>query len=128
MVLMKSLAAVFLLGFDSVPILADKSLYDLALKAGAQERLAGWLADTDSTAIVCQLQKEEAPDDVEPAEWQAWRALFQMYLNAYGHAIYNLDFANPVPADDPTARARPTTDRTGRCARRCRRHQPGPDG
>ena len=26
---------------------------------------------------------------------------FQAHLDAYGHAVYNLDFANPVPADEP---------------------------
>ena len=26
---------------------------------------------------------------------------FATHLDTFGHAVYNLDFANPVPADDP---------------------------
>ena len=32
---------------------------------------------------------------------RSWRARFQRHLDRYGHTVYNLDFANPVPADDP---------------------------
>ena len=39
--------------------------------------------------------------DVEAAIWNEWQRRFQAYLHEYGHAIYNLDFASPVPADDP---------------------------
>jgi pyruvate,water dikinase len=33
--------------------------------------------------------------------WTDWRSRFQTHLDRYGHAVYNLDFVNPVPADDP---------------------------
>jgi pyruvate,water dikinase len=33
--------------------------------------------------------------------WGEWRDRFAAHLRRYGHAIYNLDFATPVPADDP---------------------------
>ena len=38
---------------------------------------------------------------VEAGEWQEWQSDFQAHLQRYGHAIYNLDFSNPVAADDP---------------------------
>jgi phosphoenolpyruvate synthase/pyruvate phosphate dikinase len=38
---------------------------------------------------------------VDEEEWHEWRARFQAHLDRYGHAVYNLDFVNPVPADDP---------------------------
>ncbi|NIU60423.1 MAG: phosphoenolpyruvate synthase, partial [Pseudomonas stutzeri] len=34
-------------------------------------------------------------------DWREWQSRFQAHLQHYGHTIYNLDFANPVPADDP---------------------------
>jgi pyruvate,water dikinase len=34
-------------------------------------------------------------------DWREWRSRFQAHLRQYGHTIYDLDFANPVPADDP---------------------------
>jgi rifampicin phosphotransferase len=38
---------------------------------------------------------------VDKEVWYEWRARFQAHLDRYGHAVYNLDFVNPVPADDP---------------------------
>lgn len=35
-------------------------------------------------------------------DWRECQNRFQAHLQRRGHAIYNLDFANPVPADDPT--------------------------
>lgn len=60
-------AQAFLLGFDSRPLQAEKSLYDLA----------------------------HAPRDA------AWDARWRRHLAEFGHTVYDLDFAHPVPADDP---------------------------
>ncbi|QNG55550.1 phosphoenolpyruvate synthase [Pseudonocardia petroleophila] len=60
-------ASTFLVGFDSRPLQAETSLYDLA----------------------------HAPRDA------AWDERFRAHLAAFGHTVYNLDFASPVPADDP---------------------------
>jgi pyruvate,water dikinase len=40
---------------------------------------------------------------VDTVLWQEWRFAFQEHLDLFGHAVYNLDFAVPVPADDPSA-------------------------
>jgi phosphohistidine swiveling domain-containing protein len=94
-------AFTFLLGFDSLPIEAEKSLYDLALWARQQGTLAVYLADTSVSALVEHLQDGEAPRDLPEGCWSEWRERFQDHLDRYGHTIYNLDFANPVPADGP---------------------------
>ena len=36
-------------------------------------------------------------------DWAAWRAQFQAYLAEHGQVTYDLDFANPVPAEQPAA-------------------------
>jgi pyruvate,water dikinase len=38
---------------------------------------------------------------VNASEWREWQSLFHKHLQRYGHTIYNLDFANAVPADNP---------------------------
>ena len=38
---------------------------------------------------------------VDHPDLTEWRQRFLAHLDAYGHTIYNLDFANAVPADDP---------------------------
>ena len=36
-------------------------------------------------------------------EWIGWQKRFSTHLDKFGHAVYNLDFSKPVPADDPSA-------------------------
>ncbi len=81
-------AATFLLGSDSLPIEAEKSLFDLATWTRSQPALAETLVRGDDP-------EPEAP------EWREWVDRLQEHLDRYGHTVYNLDFINPVPADDP---------------------------
>src|SRR5215207_4116083 len=95
-------AQTFLLGFDSMPIRAEKSLYDLATWSREHPDLARALAGTPSEQILDLLGAEVPPSGVDREEWREWRSRFQSHLDRYGHTVYNLDFVNPVPADDPT--------------------------
>lgn len=88
-------AATFLLGFDSAPIRAEKSLYDLATWTRTHDELTAMLLATPSAHVGELLQHERSP------AWDQWRARFQAHLDRFGHTIYNLDFRNPTPADDP---------------------------
>jgi phosphoenolpyruvate synthase/pyruvate phosphate dikinase len=94
-------AFTYLLGFDSLPIQAEKWLYDLATWSRGQAGLAVYLENTPSQEIAGQFDRNQAPTDLSTDEWQEWHDRFQEYLDRYGYTIYNLDFANPVPADDP---------------------------
>jgi phosphohistidine swiveling domain-containing protein len=91
----------FLLGFDSAPIRAEKSLFDLATAARQDPRLSAVLAGTGSDDVVEALRDGLPPVGVDDGVWQRWRSLFQRHLDRYGHTVYNLDFADPVPADEP---------------------------
>ncbi|GAA5150510.1 PEP/pyruvate-binding domain-containing protein [Pseudonocardia eucalypti] len=82
-------AVEFLVGYDSQPIRAEKSLYDLAKWVGAQPGLAD------------QLNSSERPPELDPEVWREWRERFDRHLAEFGHVAYNLDFAAPVPADEP---------------------------
>ena len=92
-------APTFLLGFDSLPIRSEKSLYDLARWARSQPGLVEALLATPTERLLAILRNAD-PRAAEPA-WSEWRHRFQAHLDAYGHTVYNLDFANAVPADDP---------------------------
>ena len=95
-------AQTYLLGFDSMPIRANKSLYDLATWSQEHPGLARALDGTPTGRILELLEAEVPPSDTDTEEWREWRSRFQSHLDRYGHAVYNLDFVNPVPADDPT--------------------------
>jgi rifampicin phosphotransferase len=88
-------AQVFLLGFDSAPIRSEKSLYDLATWTRSHTELAEPLLSLPPQKFL-----DEAAGSEDPV-WHEWHTRFQAHLVAYGHAVYNLDFMNPVPADDP---------------------------
>jgi pyruvate,water dikinase len=94
-------APTFLMGFDSLPIRAEKSLYDLAGWVRTRAGLATYLNITPASQIAAQPGDGQTPPDVNADDWREWQSRFQAQLQHYGHTIYNLDFANPVPADDP---------------------------
>ena len=95
-------ALTFLLGYDSEPIRAEKSLYDLAAWAREVPGLAQAIL-TEPTAALAESQRTGLPPaGVDPALWQQWHPRFQEHLGRFGHAVYNLDFVSPVPADDPS--------------------------
>jgi phosphohistidine swiveling domain-containing protein len=94
-------AQTFLLGFDSTPILAEKSLYDLATRTRDHPDLAKVLLESPSERALDLLLTEKPPAGVRREAWDVWRSRFQTHLDRYGHTVYNLDFLNPVPVDDP---------------------------
>jgi pyruvate,water dikinase len=94
-------APTYLLGFDSAPIRAEKSLYDLAEWVRARGGLATYLNSTPAPQLAAQLENGQTPPDVDADDWREWQSRVKAHLQLYGHTIYNLDFANPVPADDP---------------------------
>ena len=95
--------ATFLLGFDSAPIRAERSLYALAGWTRAHPNLAAALqnASAERTAALLDADPSAGPTGVDPQTWQAWTARFRTHLAVHGHTVYNLDFVAPVPADDP---------------------------
>jgi len=92
-------AATLLLGADSTPIQAEKALYDLAQWCRERGDLAAYLLDTPSGQIAAQLADDKALPDAD--QWREWQRRFRAHLAQYGHTIYDLDFARPLPVDEP---------------------------
>ncbi len=97
-------ASGLLVGFDSEPIRAERSLWDLARRARDQPALAAWLRATPAAEVVEALALGR-PGPLTTAALtpgaEEFAERFRQHLATYGHAVYNLDVANPVPADDP---------------------------
>ena len=89
-------AVTFLLGFDSLPIRAEQSLADLGGWLRERPALAEVLLGESSAILLCRLGAQSDGD------WPEFRRRFAGHLRDFGHLVYNLDFVNPVPADDPT--------------------------
>jgi pyruvate,water dikinase len=95
-------ALTFLLGFDSTPIRAEKSLYDLAIWARGQAGLAEYLARTTAKDIDSALASPSAPI-AEATAWGEFVGRFATHLGHFGHTVYDLDFSKSVPADAPAS-------------------------
>ena len=91
----------FLLGLDSEPLRAERSLEGVARAARDDGALAAVLVRTDTDVLVQAFRSGDAPDGVGPTAWTAWCATLRQHLQRHGHTVYNLDFAEGVPADEP---------------------------
>jgi len=94
-------ATVFLFGLDTVPVLADKSLFDLADWAREQPVLSVYLLGTPADKLADDLRKAEAPATLEAEIWNAWRGRFQEHLKNFGQCVFEYDFINPTPGEAP---------------------------
>jgi pyruvate,water dikinase len=94
------------MGYDSTPIRAEKSLWDLAVWCREHDVLEAHVRDTASEWLLLQLDDDGSPDnppDGVPAEdWQTFQERFQAHVRQFGHIIYDLDFGKALPLDDPT--------------------------
>ena len=91
-------AVSFLMGYDSTPIQSEKSLFDLASWVREHEALAAYLLETPTGKLAGQLGEASAP----VPGWLDFCDRLRDHQQTYGHIIYDLDFAKPLPLDDPT--------------------------
>ncbi len=91
----------FLMGFDTAPILAEKSLFDLAEQVKERPGLARYVLHTGTAALVSDLEETRAPSGVTDADWDRWREGFRVHLERYGGAVYDYDFGYPMPGEAP---------------------------
>lgn len=94
-------ASTYLMGYDTTPIRSEKSLYDLAMWAQEQPALCEYVLGTETKTIAAALSGEETPLGIAPKAWAEWQRRFDTHQKTYGHILYDLDFARPLPAEDP---------------------------
>jgi len=95
-------ATALLMGWNNIPVRAEKSLYDLATWCREREALAAYLLATPSRQLVEQLAGGQAPAEVSAEDWKELQARIEQHLKQFGHIVFQLDFAEPLPLDDPS--------------------------
>jgi hypothetical protein len=90
-------ASIFVFSSENQAMRSEKALFDLAIWAKAQPELVDYLTRAPADVICNALQTTHQSD---PAA-QEFSTRFASYLREFGHAVYDLDFAKSVPADDP---------------------------
>lgn len=94
-------AATFLLGFDTVALRAEKSLYGLAMWIKEHPVLAGIVQETSTGDLIHSLKDDLAPDSIPDNLWNELKERFGQHLKKFGKTSYEFDFANPTPAESP---------------------------
>jgi pyruvate,water dikinase len=94
-------APAFLMGYDSIPIKAEKSLFDLATWARGRVDLAEYILGAPSARLAAEMQDDQSPAGIDPETWSEFKDRLESHLNKFGHIIFDLDFARPLPLDDP---------------------------
>ena len=91
--------SIFVFGAENHALRSEKALFDLAMWVKEQPELADYLNRTPAEEFCAALQKDPKPVQAL-AEFSA---RFDHYLCEFGHALYDLDFAKPTPAEAPEA-------------------------
>ncbi|MBI5954734.1 MAG: pyruvate, phosphate dikinase [Chloroflexi bacterium] len=81
-----------LFGLDNQPLRAEKALFDIAT----------WLRGQPS--LVESIQRKSGEEIVKMMDnpgWDEFHSRLDAYLQEFGHAIYDLDFARPLPIEEP---------------------------
>ena len=95
-------ATTFLLGSDSKPVRAEQALYDLAQwlrqRSGDHDDRLAKLSGPELLALV---DTAGAPPGGDAETWRELAERFAAHLSAFGDTVYDLDFAKPLPAEEP---------------------------
>jgi len=90
-------ATTFLLGLESIPLRAEKSLFELAQWVKEQTELTDYLKQTPVEKVWAELQSDPVPAPLSGE----FAERFAVHLAEFGYIAYDLDFMNPIPADCP---------------------------
>ena len=94
-------ASALLLGYESDPVRADASLWDLTQGARAHADLVTWIAGTEAPEAAGDLVRNRRPQAVRPEAWAWLRGSFLEHIRVHGRTIHTLDFATPTPSEEP---------------------------
>ncbi|HEU5011581.1 MAG TPA: PEP/pyruvate-binding domain-containing protein [Roseiflexaceae bacterium] len=92
-------ATTFLLGFDTVALRAEKSLFDIAAWIRTSPALAEYMVQTPTEQLEADLDHETPPASLPASLWAEWQQRLQRHLGAFGRTAYEFDFARPTPQE-----------------------------
>jgi len=92
---------VYLMGFETTALQAEKSLFNLAQWLKTHPNLAAYVQDTPAETLLEDMRSNTAPAAVALGQWQEWIARFQQHLEKFGRTSYEFDFANPTVYEAP---------------------------
>jgi pyruvate,water dikinase len=96
-------AATLLLGLETVPLCAEKSLFDVGMWIRERPALRDFTlhASRSTEELAAALQADSHPETVPAEEWDEFKSRLEKHSDEFGHTSYEFDFMNPTPAETP---------------------------
>lgn len=97
-------AVALLMGWDNIPVQAEKSLYDLAQWIQQDGDLTRYVLATPAETLADQLIPAPIPPSREPIsteQWSEFAERLKEHLDEFGYIVFQLDFAESLPRDHP---------------------------
>jgi pyruvate,water dikinase len=90
-----------LFGFETMPVRAEKSLFDIATWLKDKPALANYTLQTLTENLLADFKRETPPEGIPVDLWAEWQARLNEHFCQFGRTAYEFDFANPTPAEAP---------------------------
>jgi pyruvate,water dikinase len=95
-------ATTFLFGFESMPVKAEKSLFDIATWLKENPVLVDYVLHTSTEKLVADFKIDASLDGLPAELWAEYRDRFEQHFDRFGRTAYEFDFSNPTPAEEPS--------------------------
>ena len=94
--------SVFLLGFDTIALQAEKNLWSLSEWVKQNNTLNLYLQSNPTAKIAENFMSSVPPDEVSLEEWIEWKNRINQYFKEFGRTAYEFDFAYSTPQETLT--------------------------
>jgi pyruvate,water dikinase len=94
-------ANVLLMGWNNIPVRSEKSLYDIATWVREHDELAKYLRETSTAELAAQISALPQEEGLGVKDFPELASRFKTHLEEFGHLVFQLDFAEPLPRDHP---------------------------
>ena len=94
-------AATLLFGLETVPLRAEKSLFNLGMWIRERPALRDFTLHTSTEELVAALQADSHPETIPAQEWDEFKSRLEKHSEEFGHTSFEFDFMNPTPAETP---------------------------
>jgi len=91
-------ANTLLMGWDNIPVRSEKSLFDIATWIQEDEKLTEYVLNTSAHDLAAKLER---PDSAPMPLFSEFASRLKAHLKKFGHIVFQLDFAAPLPLDHP---------------------------
>lgn len=93
--------SVFLVGFETDSLRAEKNLYEIAVWIKQRPELSGYFTNTSAKRIEHDFSSLSSPERIAPELYNEWKTKLIQHLMKYGYACYEYDFAVSTPLEEP---------------------------